>query len=44
VTTSALITPPSTTTGFISLSRSESGGWIPPDTQVGGAPTTSLRP
>lgn len=38
VTNSALITPPSTTTGLIGLSRSESGGWIPPDTQVGVGP------
>jgi len=32
--TAAGLTTPSTTTGFIGLRRSESGGWIPPDTQV----------
>ncbi len=38
VTTSGLTTP-SATTGFIGLRRSESGGWIPPDTQVGVGPS-----
>ena len=33
--TSALLTTPG---GFIGLRRSESGGWIPPDTQVGAGP------
>ncbi|MBI3780832.1 MAG: hypothetical protein HY278_07240 [candidate division NC10 bacterium] len=38
VTTSALTTP-STTTSLMGLRRSESGGWIPPDTQVGVGPS-----
>jgi len=37
VTTSALTTP-SAAPGFIGLHLSESGGWIPPDTQVGVGP------
>ncbi len=32
------LTSPSLTTGFIGLRRAESGGWIPPDTQVGVGP------
>ena len=40
---SAVVTPPtvispSSTAGFIGLRRSESGGWVPPDTQVGAGP------
>jgi hypothetical protein len=38
VTTSALTTP-SATTGFMGLRLSESGGWIPPDTQIGVGPS-----
>src|SRR5574337_39044 len=32
------LTTPSATTGFIGLRQSESGGWRPPDTQVGVGP------
>lgn len=35
---SSTLNSPSTTAGFVGLSRSESGGWIPPDTQVGVGP------
>jgi hypothetical protein len=38
VTASGLTTP-SATGGFAGLRRSESGGWIPPDTQIGVGPT-----
>jgi len=37
VTASTFITP--SPTGLIGLSRSESGGWIPPDTQIGVGPS-----
>jgi hypothetical protein len=36
--TPAGLVSPSPTTDFIGLRRSESGGWIPPDTQVGVGP------
>lgn len=36
--TTSTLTTPSTPTSLIGLSRSESGGWIPPDTQVGVGP------
>src|SRR5262249_51656223 len=34
VLTAPTVISPSATTGFIGLRRSESGGWVPPDTQV----------
>ena len=36
--TSSALNIPSSTGGFMGLRRSESGGWIPPDTQIGVGP------
>jgi hypothetical protein len=38
VITAPTVISPSATTGFLGLRRSESGGWVPPDTQVGAGP------